>query len=66
MYTIVDCVSGILFTEHPEYGPQVWSLVKLRTRKGDRCAICGLRVGEQAYRPVTNRGNRMMRICIRH
>jgi len=58
---------SLLITVHPEYGQQLWStsrMTKLHNR--DRCAICGAVVGSQAYRPITNKSNRMERICLRH
>jgi hypothetical protein len=59
--------SGLMLTEHPQYGQQVWSLVRLgRKHRDDRCALCGLPVGGRAYRPLANRGNRAERICTRH
>lgn len=67
-YNIVRCPSpGLMFTDHPDYGQQMWTLAKL-TKKHihDKCAICGLDVGTHAYRPITNLGNRMLRICQLH
>jgi hypothetical protein len=58
---------GILLIRHPAYGMQIWSLCRMtKKHKDDKCVICGLNVGEQAYRPLTNKGNRMLRICTRH
>lgn len=55
-----------MLTEHPRYGQQLWVLVKLRARKNDDCAVCRVGFGTHAYRPLTNSGNRMIRICGRH
>lgn len=48
------------------YGRQVWVVSKLRSRAGDPCAQCGNPVGAVAYRPLTNKQNRMDRICFDH
>lgn len=57
---------GLLVTCHPEYGEQLWSLCQIRKRQKDPCAICGEPVGREAFRPLTNRGNRYHRLCRRH
>ena len=65
MYKIIEVVSGgLIRTSHPKYGEQVWTLVKLtKKHKGDACAICEETIGDIAYRPLTNLGNRYRRIC---
>jgi hypothetical protein len=58
---------GLMLTRHWQYGEQIWSRVRLTKRhSGDHCAQCSEPVGAMAYRPITNRSNRMMRICTRH
>ena len=48
-----------------EYGKQLWAVANLtKKHKDDRCPICDLKVGDRAYRPTTNKSNRMKRICI--
>ncbi len=65
-YSLLDSPGGgLLLTEHPVHGRQVWTLVKLKTRRGANCARCHRPLGPSAYRPVTNRNNRMERICER-
>jgi hypothetical protein len=66
-YKISVLGDGIIGTSHPEYGVQIWARSRLTYRhKNDRCAQCGLPVGNIALRPVTNKANRMERICLRH
>ena len=66
-YKIEVLADGIIRTRHPEHGEQIWSRSKLTYRhKNDPCAQCGLPVGDVALRPVTNKANRMKRICLRH
>lgn len=68
MYEVVKILSdGVVAINHERYGRQLWSKSKLTKRhKNDACAICGLSVGDTAFRPVTNKGNRYERICTRH
>ena len=48
-----------------KYGTQLWGVANLtKKHKDDNCAICNLKVGSKAYRPTTNKSNRMERICI--
>lgn len=66
-YRVVDIPGdGLLVTSHPHYERQLWGLVKLRGKQGCPCAMCAHDVGTHAYRPITNKGNRMDRICTRH
>jgi hypothetical protein len=52
---------GLVVTYHPEYGEQIWSLVKVRKYKN--CLFLGIPLrGKEAYMPVTNLNNRMERI----
>lgn len=68
MYKIIGFPSpGIMRTTHFRYGEQLWTLVSLtKKHKNDNCAVCELSVGDLAFRPMTNLGNRMVRICRRH
>lgn len=63
-YIIYARRSGIIVTDHNEFGRQVWE--KRKARKPHKCVICGGDVGGEGYRPVTNLGNRMDRICAKH
>jgi len=56
--------AGMMLTDHPKYGRQLWVSVKLRVHKNDKCAICDQELGKEAYRPMTNLGNRYARICM--
>jgi len=62
---IIDPDTGdLLGIEHPHWGRQMWTRCYLR--KPHACAVCGrhLLVGlTPVYRPITNKGNRMERIC---
>jgi len=59
--------SKLIGTYHSDFGNQLWSLAKLtKKHKGDPCALCGRSVGDVAFRPITNLGNRSVRICQRH
>lgn len=62
-YQITVVNQGLFTTTHSEYGRQVWSRCKLRKHQGVKCAQCDTPVGAEAFRPVTNRSNRMRRIC---
>ena len=66
-YRIVQVpAAGLALIRHPAYGRQLWSVVKLRKHRRSACVLCGLPVGDEGYRPVTNAGNRYERICLRH
>jgi len=45
------------------FGLQAWK--RIIVRKYHTCRVCGkmIRTSEEAYRPITNRGNRWHRIC---
>ena len=49
--------------EHIRFGRQLWSTCKVR--KEHVCVITGkpIKKGQQAYRPITNGGNRYERIA---
>ena len=53
---------GLVGLEHIRWGRQLWSICKLR--KDHKCVMTGkmIKKGEQAYRPITNAGNRYERI----
>ena len=53
---------GLIGLTDSEFGNQLWA--RCRMRKAHICQILKrtIRKGEQAYRPVTNKGNRMRRI----
>lgn len=53
---------GLCSIEHSRYGRQPWALVKVR--KQHKCVITGeiIPKGAEAYRPITNAGNRYERI----
>lgn len=59
-------MEGIAIIRSAEYGFQVWALGSTNVRKDHICVLCVRRVKagtEKMYRPLTNRGNRMDRIC---
>lgn len=64
-YKIIRAEEGVIFTVS-KYGRQVWSLARLRSRKDNKCAVCGKPLGDKAYMPMSNAGNRMERICQNH
>ncbi len=48
-----------------EYGNQMWGVCNLTKKKiGKKCASCKSSLVKKAYRPITNKSNRMDRICI--
>ena len=55
---------GVVGLVDSEYGQQVWASCK--TRKHHVCIITrlGIKKGGMAYRPITNKGNRMKRISM--
>ena len=58
---------GLLGTVHPKYGRQLWTRARMtRRHRHDACVLCGAEVGAEAFLPLTNRSNRMARICLRH
>ena len=59
---------GLLTMTHPRYGQQLWGLGKYVGRKKSdpkNCVVCEkqLTKNEEVWRPITNAGNRMDRIC---
>lgn len=66
-YKIAERRDGLLVTDHAEYGRQVWGLANITYKHAhDACELCGGMVGNKGYRPITNKGNRMKRICRNH
>ena len=58
---------GVIVTEHPEYGTQMWSLGRITHKHSrDDCVLYGSKIGSTGYRPLTNLGNRSFRICSNH
>ena len=67
MYKINKVEDGLLVTTHSTYGTQLWSQANLTKKYQDKfCVICEKRLGKIAYSPITNKGNRMVRICNEH
>ena len=68
MYKILQFSSdGLMLTYHPRYGQQLWALARTtKVHMNDECVICELPVQRVSFRPMTNKGNRMERICRRH
>lgn len=56
---------GLVGLSHVLYGEQLWSLGKIRKSLRE-CKDCGepLPIGAVAFRPLTNVGNRMERLCV--
>lgn len=60
-YCVVSVLNDSLVTiENYAYGCQMWTRVKLRTRK--TCIQCHQDI-EYGWRPLTNKNNRMHRLC---
>ncbi len=53
---------GLIGLSHPLWGRQMWVLAKMR--KDHNCQITGEKIknGAEVYRPMTNSGNRYLRI----
>lgn len=66
-YTIKEYVAeGVILASCFPYGQQVWTLSEQKVRKNHWCAVCdgAIKKGKhRAFRPLTNHGNRMDRIC---
>lgn len=62
-YRVVERLSEKLVGVTGPYGRQLWTSQPLR--KPNRCAACrkDMKVGESAFRPMTNGRNRADRIC---
>lgn len=65
-YELIKILSPeIVVLDSFEYGTQIWVVSNLtKKHKDDNCGICTSKVGNKAYRPTTNKSNRMIRICI--
>lgn len=63
LYSLKKLGDGLYGLEHIRWGRQLWTICKVR--KGHVCVITGkpIKKGEQAYRPITNGGNRYERIA---
>jgi len=63
-YTLIKDETGFFVVlGHWQYGTQIWTEIK--PRKPHKCTICRADIAMQpCYRPITNRSNRMERICI--
>ncbi len=62
LYSIKYLDEGLIGLEHIRWGRQLWTICKIR--KDHKCVITEklIKKGEQAYRPITNGGNRYERI----
>jgi len=67
-YKILEYPSDeLMLIDHPRWGKQLWMLANLTKKYQARtCILCGEALGKKAYRPLTNLGNRMERICLNH
>lgn len=62
-YKVLKILStGLVGMYHTKFGQQLWSQCKLR--KHTTCIVTGqkLKPGDMAFSPITNLGNRMLRI----
>lgn len=57
---------GIVVLRSTQYDAAMWTLRKLRSRPR-KCESCGdvIARGAEAWGPITNRYNRMHRVCLR-
>lgn len=62
-YSLKQLDEGLYSLEHIRWRRQWWTECKVR--KDHKCVITGVEIkkGEQAYRPITNKGNRYERIA---
>ena len=63
LYSLKQIGNSLYGLEHIRYRKQLWVLCTVR--KDHVCTITGkaIKKGEDAYRPITNAGNRYERIC---
>lgn len=63
LYSLKKLGEGLYSLEHIRWGRQLWTICKVR--KDHKCVITGAEIKkrEQAYRPITNAGNRYERIA---
>ncbi|GAI53761.1 unnamed protein product [marine sediment metagenome] len=61
-YSLTKLGEELYGLEHIRWGKQLWAMCKVR--KDHVCVITGkpIKKGEDAYRPITNGGNRYERI----
>lgn len=61
-YSLKKLGEGLYGLEHIRWRRQLWTICKVR--KDHKCAITGKAIlkGSNAYRPITNAGNRYERI----
>jgi len=62
LYSLIKIGEGLYGLEHIRWGRQMWTICKVR--KDHKCVMTEepIKKGEQAYRPITNAGNRYERI----
>jgi hypothetical protein len=62
LYSLKKLGDGLYGLEHIRWRRQLWTICKVR--KDHKCVMTGksIKKGEDAYRPITNRGNRYERI----
>lgn len=64
LYSKKQINEGLYSLEHVKWYRQWWT--KCKVRKDHKCAITErpIKKGSEAYRPITNCGNRYHRICV--
>lgn len=62
LYSLKQLGEGLYGLEHIRWGRQLWA--KAKARKDHKCVMTGKTIskGSNAYRPITNGGNRYERI----
>ena len=64
-FNILNIMSKDLVVLDTNYSNQVWSKSNITKKKiGQPCWECRRPIGKEAYRPTTNKSNRMERICL--
>ncbi len=64
-FSILNVMSESLVHLNTIEGNQVWSKSNMTKKKiGKLCWECKEPIGKEAYRPITNKSNRMERICL--
>lgn len=58
--------AGIVRLSHPRWGNQIWCKGKIRKEYRFNCAVSRIRLkkGDEAFHPVTDKGNRADRISV--
>ncbi len=65
-FNILSIMSEDLVSLDTDYGTQVWGIANMTKKKiGMPCWECRKPIGKKAYRPITNKSNRMDRICLK-